>query len=73
MGTVGPTQAPPRLTVSPHSQAQPTRQRAAPVGSRDPTCRKVPGEKCQGFPSGRSWRKGSRAWRGLGYIFVTPG
>lgn len=39
----------------------------------DPTCRKVPGEKSQGFPSGRSWWRGSQAWRGLDYIFVTPG
>lgn len=40
---------------------------AAPAGSscvqgqRGPTCRKVPGEKSQGFPSGRSQRRGSRA------------
>lgn len=46
---------------------------AASRDRRAPSCRKVPGEKSQGFPPRRSRQRGSRAWRGLSYTLVTPG
>lgn len=82
MGTGGPRalghRHPPWLTATVFP-GHPTWQRAAPAGSgcvqveRDPTCRKAPGEKSQGFLSGRSWWGESQAWRGLDYIFVALG
>ena len=69
MGTGGPRavgpRRPPTLPAT-TPQAHPVCQKVAPVAaaasrcSGDPTCSKVPGEKSQGFPSGRSCREEAR-------------
>lgn len=79
MGSAGRgSGAPDPGSLPPPSQAHPTCPRqllqAATVSrcKGDPTCRKVPGEKSQGFPSGRASGEEARL-EGLDYRSVTPG
>lgn len=60
------------LTGPPHRSQAALQAAAASRCKGDPTCRKVPGEKSQGFPSRRASGQEARL-EGLDYRSVTPG